>query len=279
MTSSPKLAVRQVWFTNKAFWRNPASAFFTFVFPLMFLVIFTALLGGGNIVIKHVLLPGGKVFNVELPLATYFVGAMATFGVISACFTNIAMTVTFQRDQGILKRVRGTPLPSWSYLFGRVVHALFVATILVAITLVFGRLFYSAGFPTGAPLFEFILTVVVGSLSFTALALALTSVIPNADAAPPLVNAVILPLLFLSGIFIPLGVNAPQWIKTVSGIFPVRHFADAMRSTYLGNVVKSTPIGLIRPYHIAWGDLVIIAAWGLVGLVLAIWKFSWEPRK
>ncbi len=279
MTASVKLAGRQVRFTNKAFWRNPASAFFTFAFPLMFLVIFTALLGGGDIVIQKIPLPGGKLFNVTLPLATYFVGAMATFGVISACFTNIAMTVAFQRDQGILKRVRGTPLPSWAYLFGRVVHALFVATILVTITLIFGRLFYSANIPTGAPLFEFILTLVVGALSFTALALALTSIIPNADAAPPMVNAIVLPLLFISGIFIPLGANAPQWIKTASGIFPVRHFADAMRSTYLGNTALKSPLGVIRPYHIAWGDLLIIAAWGLVGLILAVRKFSWEPRK
>ncbi len=279
MTATARLALRQVRFTNKAFWRNPASAFFTFAFPLMFLVIFTALLGGGNLVIARIPLPGGQVFNVELGRATYFVGAMATFGVISACFTNIAMTVTFQRDQGILKRVRGTPLPSWAYLFGRVVHALFVASILVAITLAFGRLFYRSSLPTGTPLLEFVLTVIVGSLSFSALALALTSVIPNADAGPPIVNAIVLPLLFLSGIFIPLGANAPRWIRTVSGIFPVRHFADAMRSSYLGNVVKSTPVGRITPYHIAWGDLLTIAAWGLVGVALAIWKFSWEPRR
>ncbi len=277
--SSARLALRQVRFTNKAFWRNPASAFFTFAFPLMFLVIFTALLGGGNMVVARIPLPGGQDFNVQLGRAVYYVGAMATFGVISACFTNIAMTVTFQRDQGILKRVRGTPLPSWSYLFGRVVHAMFVAAILVTITLAFGRLFYSSHFPTGAPLLEFILTLVVGALSFSALALALTSVIPNADAAPPIVNAIILPLLFLSGIFIPLGVNSPQWIRTVSGIFPVRHFADALRRAYLGNVARTTPVGVVHPWHIAWGDLLIVAAWGVIGLVLAAWKFSWEPRK
>ena len=100
--SSLGLSLRQVRYTNTAFWRNPASAFFTFVFPLMFLVIFTALLGSGEVDFGH---------GLVLDQATYFVAAMAAFGVITATYTNNAISVTFQRDQGILKRLRGTPLP------------------------------------------------------------------------------------------------------------------------------------------------------------------------
>ena len=110
-----------------------------------------------------------------------------------------------------------------------------VGAILVAITLVFGRIVYDSPFPSGGPLFEFTVTFLVGSLSFAALALALTAAIPNAEAAPPIVNAAILPLLFLSGIFIPLD-TAPEWITTVADIFPVKHFADAMRAGFLGNI-------------------------------------------
>ena len=186
--------LRQVRYTNKAFWRNPASAFFTFAFPLMFLVIFTSLLSNGQITIG----------SQEIDLSTYYVMAEAAFGVISACFTNIAISVTFQRDQGILKRTRGTPLPGWAYLTARVVHAMTIAFVLVAITVAFGVIFYSASVPTGIPLVQFVLTLLVGGLSFAALALALTAAIPNADAAPPIVNAAVLPLLFLSGIFFPI---------------------------------------------------------------------------
>jgi len=250
--------LRQVRYTNKAFWRNPASAFFTFAFPLMFLVIFTSLLSNGQITI------GGQ----EIELATYYVMAEAAFGVITACYTNIAISVTFQRDQGILKRTRGTPLPGRAYLTARVTHAMIIAFVLVAITIAFGVAFYSASVPTGIPLLQFILTLPVGGLSFAALALALTAVIPNADAAPPIVNATILPLLFLSGIFIPIGDDEPLWIRIVSGIFPVRHFFDAMRSAFLGNAI---------PFD--WWDLAVVAAWGIVGLVLASRFFSWEPRK
>ena len=267
--SAPGAILRQFRFTNTAFWRNPASAFFTFVFPLMFLVIFTALLGNGNV----------PIGQVELSQATYFVGAMAAFGVISACYTNIAMTTTFARDQGILKRLHGTPLPSGAYLSSRVLHGMVVGALLVVIMLVFGRLVYDSPFPTGVPLLEFILTFLIGSLSFAALALAITVVIPNADAAPPIVNATVLPLLFLSGIFIPLGNNAPQWMVVVGNVFPVKHFAEAMRAGFLGNVMVATPAGPVRAFPFDWWDIVVVAAWGLFGLLIATRFFSWEPRK
>jgi ABC-2 type transport system permease protein len=170
-------------------------------------------------------------------------------------------------------------LPGWSYLTGRVIHAMFVGVILVILTLAFGKIFYQGTFPTGLPLLEFIVTFIVGSLSFAALALATTAVVPNADAAPPIVNAIVLPLLFLSGIFIPLGDNAPSWIKVVGAIFPVKHFAEAMRAGYLGNVVMHTPIGVVHPFSFDWTDIWVIGAWGIGGLILASVFFSWEPRK
>jgi ABC-2 type transport system permease protein len=270
--SGPGLALRQVRFTNKAFWRNPASAFFTFAFPLMFLVIFTSLLGSGNL----------PIHGVSIKQSWYFVGAMGGFGVISACYTNIAITVTFQRDQGILKRLRGTPLPAWAYLFSRVVHSMIVAGILVVITLGFGRLVYGTPLPTGLPLLEYCVALVVGALSFSALALALTGVIPNADAAPPMVNASILPLLFLSGIFIPLGDDAPRWITIVGDIFPVKHFVDTLYGGFLGNFTASAsagPLAGTHPFPFRWSDVLVVAAWGVAGLVLAARSFSWEPRK
>jgi ABC-2 type transport system permease protein len=275
--SSLGLSMRQVRYMNTAFWRNPASAFFTFVFPLMFLVIFTALLGSGEVEFAKVPVPGYGLVPLVLDQSTYYVAAMAAFGVISATYTNIAITTAFQRDQGILKRLRGTPLPSWSYLFARVVHSMLVALILVVITVLFGKLAYGTDLPTGGPLLEFLATLVVGSLSFAALALALTAVIPNAEAAPPIVNATILPLLFISGVFIPLTDKAPAWITTVGTIFPVKHFAEAMRAGYLGNVtLQGTGI---RAFPFDWSDLAVVAAWGLAGLVLASRFFSWEPRK
>src|ERR671911_1500373 len=240
------LVLRQVRFTNKAFWRNPASAFFTFAFPLMFLVIFTALLGGDIVEVA---------LGVVIEEDRYFVAAMGTFAVITATYTNLAISVAFTRDAGILKRTRGTPLPAGIYLSGRVVHAVLISLLLVVITSAFGVAFYAAEVPTGTLLGEFGVTVVVGAMAFSALGLASTALVPNADAAAAVVNAIILPLLFLSGIFIPLGEDAPTWMKVVGDVFPVKHFAEAMLGSFYG-----------PPFPFEWSDVLVVAAWGVVGL-------------
>ena len=254
--NTAELTLSQVRYTNKTFWRNPASAFFIFAFPLMFLVIFTALLGHGTVRVSPV-----KVVDIS----TYYVAAMASFGVISACYTNIAISVSFQRDTGVLKRMNGTPLPSSAYFGARMLHALSVAVLLVVITAGFGRLLYSASIPTGLTLLRFLVMLLVGAASFCALGFAITAVIPNADASPAIVNASILPLLFLSGVFIPLGSNAPAWIVWIARIFPVWHFARGMQAGFLGTAFS-------------WTDVLVVAAWGLAGLLLSVRFFSWEPR-
>ena len=143
---------------------------------------------------------------------------MTSFAVITACYNNIAISLTFQRDMGVLKRTNGTPLPAAVYLTARVLHALFVSVLLVAITVAFGALVYDADPPVGADLTRFLVMLAVGAVSFCALGFAVTAIIPNADAAAPIVNATILPVLFLSGIFIPIGDNAPS-VAHVDGTY------------------------------------------------------------
>jgi ABC-2 type transport system permease protein len=256
--SAAALLLRQVRYANKAFWRNPAAAFFTFVFPLMFLVIFTAVIGGGR----------SRVSGVSIDEHRYFLVAMMSFAVITACYTNLAMSVTAQREAGILKRVRGTPLPAWVYLTGRVVFSTLVALLLVIIAGAFGFIVYGTTGPTGTSLVEFAATLVVGAAAFAAIALATTAAIPNEDAAPAVVNGLIFPILFLSGIFFPIGDDAPAWISTIGRMFPVRHFADAMRASFFG-----------APFKFAWSDVVVVAAWGVAALLVAARFFSWEPRR
>ena len=253
--SAVAMTASQVRYVNKSFWRNPASAFFTFAFPLLFLVIFTSLLGHYTV---HI---GTRSVNS----ATYYVASMASFAVITACYNNIAIQTTFQRDAGVLKRTNGTPLPAGSFLGARMVHALLVSVLLVALTTVFGWAFYDADVPTGITLVRFLIVLVVGAAAFCALGLAITAVIPNADASLAIVNATILPLLFLSGIFIPFGNGTPGWIEWIARIFPVKHFADGMQAGYLGTAFS-------------WTDVLVVAAWGLAGMLLAIRFFSWEPR-
>jgi ABC-2 type transport system permease protein len=254
-----RLVLAQVRATNAAFWRNPAAAVFTFAFPLMFLVIFTSLLGGGRLEVA----PG-----VFIEQERYYVAAMGAFAVISATFTNLAMSITFSRDAGILKRTRGTPLPAWVFMSGRVIHAVAISVLLVIITAGFGVAVYEADVPTGTLLAEYALTVIVAGTAFSALGLATTALVPNAHAAPAVVNAIVLPLLFLSGIFIPLEASSPRWMVVVGDLFPVKHFAEAVRASFYG-----------APFPFEWTDVLVVLAWGIVGLAAAVRFFSWEPRR
>jgi ABC-2 type transport system permease protein len=253
-----RLAVRQARYDTRAFWRNPAAAFFTFVFPIMFLVIFNVVFGDEEIEVQ-----GGLVDT-----STFYVPAIVALSVISACYTNIAIGVSFQRDRGVLKRLRGTPLPAAAFLVGRVLHATFIAVILVALVVALGVFLYGVDLP-GDTLPAFIVTLLVGAAAACALGLAMTALIPNADAAPAVVNASILPLLFISDVFIPTA-NAPQWLSDFASLFPVVHFASALHTAF-------------NPFETGSGfdakGLLVIAAWGVAGIVLAVRFFSWEPRR
>ena len=252
------LGLRQIRYENRAFWRNPPAAFFTVVFPLMFLVIFNLLFGNNTLE-----LPEG-----EVKTSTFYVPAIAALSVISACYSNIAIGISFSRDQGLLKRTRGTPLPAWAYLFGRIGQASLVALLLVVVVTAAGALVYGVDLPTNT-MPAFVLAVIVGAATFSSLGLAVTSVIPNADASPAIVNATILPLLFISDVFIPLQ-DAPVWLTSVADIFPVRHFSLALQTAF-------NPFQQSVGFN--WDHLGIMAAWAVAGVLLAVRFFSWEPRR
>lgn len=253
-----RLFARQVSYENRAFWRNPPAAGFTFGFPIMFLFIFNTVFGEGEFVIA------GREAN----LSTFYIPALAAFSVISACFTNVAINVTFARDQGILKRGRGTPMPAWVYIGGRVAHAMLIGILLVVVVCVVGVFVYDVDLPSGTML-AFVVSLAIGAASFAALGMAITAAIPNAEASPAVVNGTILPLLFISDIF--FGPEAsPQWLTRIADLFPVRHFAEAL-------VAAFNPFATGTGFE--WGHLAVVGAWGAMGLVLAVRFFTWEPRR
>jgi ABC-2 type transport system permease protein len=249
--------MRVVRYTNLAFWRNPANAFFTFAFPLMFLVIFTAIFGSGTV----------PAAGRDISTATFYVGAILTFSIITATYTNLAINISYTRDMGILKRIRGTPMASWSFMVGRIIHAILITVLLVVIVVAFGAIFYDAEIPSNT-LPAFVATLAIGAATFSALGLAITAVIPNADASPAIVNASILPLLFISGVFIPIQ-DPNAWYVAVAKVFPVYHFAKAMESAYFS----------VSGSGFEGGHLLIVAAWGIAGVIVAVLFFSWEPRR
>lgn len=254
--SSAKLIWAEFYYQQLSYWRNPISAFFTFFMPVLFLIIFATLYRG-----QHLADSGG------LSLNQYFIPSIMTFGVIAACYTSLAINLTTQREVGILKRVRGTPMPPWGYLVATIAGCVVRALLLVAITLGVGTAFYGLVVPAHAAL-ALPVTVVVGSAAFCALGIAVTTFVPNADAAPAVVNAIYLPLMFLSGTFFQ--VSSGSVLGKIAAYFPVRPFVLLAFSSLDPRVSGS---GLDA------ADLVKLAIWGGVGVVVSLRRFRWVPKR
>ena len=162
--------------------------------------------------------------------STFYVPSLSAMAVIGACFTNIAMEVSISRDRGLLKRYRGTPLPVSILVCAKLVHAVVLGFLLVICLIGVGVWVFDASV-NGIQLSLFVVALILGSITFCALGLAVAALIPNAEASPAIVQAVVLPLLFISDVFLPMD-NAPAWLQWIASVFPVRHFALILQSTF-----------------------------------------------
>lgn len=244
----------QTRYQNKIFWRTPIAAFFTMVFPLMLLVLFTAIFG--NDVIEE----------LGVTSAQFFTPGLAVFAAVSSAYTGLAIGTAMARDNGILKRVRGTPIPPSAYIAGRVTSSIWMAFIAVVVMMAIGVIFYGVQiYPRTLP--AAVVTFIVGVACFAALGLLVAAVAPNGDAAPAITNATLLPVAFISDIFFSVE-DPPRWMEVAGDFFPLKHFANAFRACF-----DPTEAGM--QFH--WGELAYMALWGVVAAVLAIRYFKWEP--
>jgi ABC-2 type transport system permease protein len=251
------LVFHQFRYDQKAFWRNPAAVFFTVMFPVVLLLIFATVFGG-----KTIEVDGG------IEITAYYVPAIITLAVISATMQSLAMSLVIAREDGRLKRGRGTPMPAWVFIAGRVGNSAVVALLMLALMAGIGRLLYGVAIPWGS-LPEIVLTLLIGAAAFCCLGIALTAAIPSQDAAAPIVNALLLPLYFLSGVFIPDD-QLPSGVIHFADAFPIRHFFEAFFAACVP--VAGGGSGF------EWGNLAAVAAWGVAGLLLAVRCFRWTPR-
>jgi ABC-2 type transport system permease protein len=249
------LALHQFRYDQKTFWRNPAAVFFTVAFPLIFLLIFELIFGDDTL----------DELN-GLKTTTYYIPAILTLGVVSATMQSLAIRVTTERENGILKRGRGTPMPPWIFFAGRIGNAIVISLLMLIIVPGIGRLLYGVNIPWDH-LPAILVTLAIGAASFSALGVALTAIIPSEEAAPAITNVVIFPLYFLSGVLIP-ETEIPESVLNISDVFPIRHFFEAFFASW-----NPTTSG----GGFEWGDLAVVAAWGVAGLILAIRYFRWTP--
>lgn len=254
--TGPRLLAHQVRYDLLAFFRDPAAVFFTAVMPLIFLFVFVGMFGNESLEDR------------DISLATYYVPGILALAVVSATFVNLAMSLVAQREDGVLKRLRGTPLPPAVFVAGRIAAATVLTLLLVVVVAGIGRVVYGVELPDRS-LAGFAVTLLVGTAAFCCLGIAVTAVIPTQKAASPITNAMVLPLYFVSGTFFPTD-DAPGWLRAAARVFPVRHFGEAMLDSF------APPAGSGAGF--AWDNLAVVAAWGAAGLVVALRTFRWTPR-
>ena len=246
-----RLVLHQFRYDQKVFWRNPAAIFFTVLFPLLFLFGLATFFGDHRI---------AALGNIKV--STYYVPAIIVLSIIAATLVSLAFRLTQARESGLLKRIRGTPLPSSVFIAGRVGNSLVISAIMVVLIGGIGNIVYGVKVPTST-LPALLVSVAVGAAAFSCLGFALAAFIPNEDAAPAITNSIV-----LSGIFVPEN-EIPDGVLKVAGAFPVRPRFEAIFKAYDPSTTGS---------GFAFGDLAVVAAWGIAGLVAALIWFRWEPR-
>ncbi|MGZ4269137.1 MAG: ABC transporter permease [Solirubrobacteraceae bacterium] len=242
------LAYRQWRLERRMFWRNPSAAFFNFAFPLIFLLLFGAIFSGDQ-----------KNLNVIIP-------GIAGMSIMATTFTALAMNMTFLREEGVLKRIHGTPQPGGSYLAGLAANAVTNAAIQIVIVTLAGKLLFGIGWPKDA--LELVVFAVAGVATMASLGVAYSHVIPNFDAAPAYTNVVFLPAIFISGVFFDVG-TAPQFLRDIAQVLPLTHIIEGLRAGFVTGVPLSEHLG----------DLAVVAVWGVIGVFFAVRGFTWEQRR
>ncbi|HEX6461021.1 MAG TPA: ABC transporter permease [Thermoleophilaceae bacterium] len=237
--------------------RGPRGAFFTFIFPMIFLVIFDAANSGSTL----------KVTGGRVNFAQFYTPGIAVFAVTTSCYQGLIILVANLRHQGILKRVRGTPLPPWIYLTALVMAAILAALMSVLLMFVvavpaFGFHIYWKLVPAA------IVTLLVGAAAITAIALSVSCFVDRPETAQPLAGLTLFPLLFVSGVFYPLE-GAPDWLQKVAHFFPLSHLAQGFEQCFSPH---TTGLGF------SGAHLGVLAAWWAAGTFYAARHFRWEKR-
>ena len=250
------LLAHQVRYDLLANVRNPRARFFTFMFPILLLVILAGVFGDGTTTVD----------GVTVKLARFYVPGILALSIVTAAYGGLVMSVASARETGILKRRRATPVPAWVLVAGQALSTLAIALVMSAILLVIARFGYHVGFGAGA-LAAVAITVVVGTLSFACVGYAVAGLIGSLDAAQAIVQATMMPLYFISGVWIPISALS-HTLRSIGSLFPVEHLAAGLHLASVKGTFASAISGT---------DLLVLCAWALAAAVFAARRFSWLP--
>jgi ABC-2 type transport system permease protein len=236
----------------RLYWRSRELAFFTFLLPLILFVLLGSVYG-------HDTIDGIRGSN-------YLEAGMLGYGVVSVAFAGLAIFMVIRRESGILKRVRATPLPAWAYVTAVLTATLAAFAANAAALIVLGRVLFSVPFPDRW--LSLVLTLLLGALAFAAMGLGLTVVVRSAEGSSAAVNAIYLPMSFISGSFFSPH-SFPQFLRAIADVLPLTYFIRLIRDVMLhGHQFWDRP-----------GDIAVVAAWGAAGAIVALSRFRWAPAE
>ncbi len=235
---------------QRLFWRSRESAFFTFLLPILLLVLVGFAYGDDEI--------------DGVPAAPYLVAGLIGYGVVAAAFAGLAINTVIRRESGVLKRVRGTPLPPSAFLAAVIASELVVIALQVAAQILIGRYLLDAGFPE-APV-SLALALLLGAAAFAALGLAVTGLVRSSEGSSAIVNAIYLPMVFICGVFFSTDAF-PGFLEAIANVLPLTYLLELIRDLFIeGSGWSATAAA-------------VVAVWGAAGAVVALRTFRWEPRE
>jgi ABC-2 type transport system permease protein len=248
---SMRLFIHQLRCEQLLFWRSREAALFIFLFPLLLFVLLGSVYTG-------------TIYGVPAPQA--LLSGLIGYGCANTAFAGLAITLVLRREQAILKRLRATPLPAATYVAAMLVSTLIVFALQTAALFCLGRILYGTPFPTAIG--SLVLAVIVGSAAFAALGVATASLIRSGEGSSAVVNFILLPMAFLTGAFGPTR-HYPSFLRAIGDVLPLKYFVDLVNAIFLkGHAIWTKPLALV-----------VLAAWGVGSLLVAVFKFRWEPRE
>jgi len=249
-----RIFLHQLRSEQLVFWRSREAAIFIFIFPLMLFVLLGSVYDGT-----------AEVRGRSFPVADVLLTGLMGYGAANTAFAGLAITLVLRREEGLLKRLRATPLPAATYAASVLASILLVFAMQAVLLVVLGRVLYGATLPERP--FSLLAAVALGALAFAGLGVGTAALIRSSEGASAVVNVIVLPMAFLSGSFGPT--ELPRFLGAIADVLPLKHLLDALQAITLEQ----------EPVWEQLGSLAVVVAWGVAGLVVAVRRFGWEPRE
>ena len=246
-----RVALHQLRWDQLVFWRNRESSIFVFLFPILLFLLLSTVYGGDY---------RGR------PATDYLTVALVAYGVANTAFGGLAIILVIRRELGLLKRILATPLPSPLYLASVVSSLLLVFALQAISILLLGKLLYDASLPSDS--LSLFLAYALAAFCFAGMGVGAASLIRSAEGASAVVNVIVLPMTFLSGGFGPPR-DFPAFLEAIADVLPLTYLIDIVVAiVYEGKAIWDEPLAIG-----------VLTAWGVAGILVAVWRFDWQPRE